>query len=166
MSPLLGALAVVAIAAGLALGYVEYLNRQVSPKTHVPGTSAWPAHIALTAAVAVVVFGMLVARRRNAFRVRHPWSRATAAGLRHLARARGRTLGGTVRLVVAVAALALVYYCVARAAMQLTGGLDPSFTANAWGGPGYWGALYCHWLDAAVTVAVLTVVLHLALRRR
>jgi hypothetical protein len=30
---------------------------------------------------------------------------------------------------------------------QLTGGLDPNFTVNAWGGPSYAGAMACHYLD-------------------
>ena len=29
----------------------------------------------------------------------------------------------------------------------MTGGLDPNFTVNAWGGPSYAGALACHLLD-------------------
>ena len=37
-----------------------------------------------------------------------------------------------------------------RMGMQVTGGLDPNATVNAWGGPTYLGALLAHWLDGIV----------------
>lgn len=35
--------------------------------------------------------------------------------------------------------------------MQVTGGLDPNATVNAWGGPTYLGALLARWLDGIVS---------------
>ena len=35
----------------------------------------------------------------------------------------------------------------------MTGGLDPNFTVNAWGGPSYAGALACHYLDLFLLAA-------------
>jgi hypothetical protein len=37
-----------------------------------------------------------------------------------------------------------------RTGEQVTGGLDPNFTVNAWGGPGYLGAMFCHYLDGGL----------------
>ena len=37
-----------------------------------------------------------------------------------------------------------------RMGAQVTGGLDPNATVNAWGGPAYAGALLAHWLDDIV----------------
>src|SRR6266542_3627481 len=50
-----------------------------------------------------------------------------------------------------------------RAGMQIIGGLDPNFTVNAWGGPGYVGALLAHYLDAAYLFYVEALLLNLAL---
>ncbi len=50
--------------------------------------------------------------------------------------------------------LVLCLYLVWRMGQQVLGGLDPAFTANAWGGPGYVGAFYCHYLDCALQIAV------------
>jgi len=41
----------------------------------------------------------------------------------------------------------VIAYCLWRAGEQVTGGLDPNFTVNAWGGPSYAGAMACHYLD-------------------
>jgi len=50
-----------------------------------------------------------------------------------------------------------------RAGMQIIGGLDPNFTVNAWGGPGYVGALLAHYLDGAYLFYVEALLLNLAL---
>ena len=47
----------------------------------------------------------------------------------------------------------LFLYGFYRAGMQVTGGLDPDFTVNAWGGPSYAGAMACHYLDLLVLMA-------------
>ena len=38
-----------------------------------------------------------------------------------------------------------------RMGMQISGGLDPNATVNAWGGPTYLGALLAHYLDNIVS---------------
>jgi len=50
--------------------------------------------------------------------------------------------------------LAVIAYSFWRAGVQVTGGLDPNFTVNAWGGPTYLGAMACHYLDGALIIAV------------
>ena len=39
-----------------------------------------------------------------------------------------------------------------RAGYQVTSGLDPNSTVNAWGGPTYIGAMACHYLDIFVVM--------------
>lgn len=53
-----------------------------------------------------------------------------------------------------------------RAAMQVVAALDPSFTANAWGGPSYWGASLAHWLDGAVILYTAAWLLHMTMVRK
>ena len=67
------------------------------------------------------------------------------------------------RLFLAVLPTALLAYLPVRAGMQVIGGLDPNFTANAWGGPSYLGALACHYLDAALLGALAAALLNLVL---
>lgn len=57
------------------------------------------------------------------------------------------------RLLLALPAAALFLFCFWRAGAQVTGGLDPNFTVNAWGGPGYAGAMACHYLDLFLLAA-------------
>ena len=58
------------------------------------------------------------------------------------------------RSAAALPPLAVIGYSFWRVGEQVTGGLDPNFTANAWGGPTYVGAMACHYLDAALIIAV------------
>ena len=53
--------------------------------------------------------------------------------------------------------------CASRIGEQVTGGLDPNFTVNAWGGPTYLGAMACHYLDAALMIAVSAWLLNMIL---
>jgi hypothetical protein len=50
--------------------------------------------------------------------------------------------------------LTVIAYIFWRIGEQVTGGLDPNFTVNAWGGPTYLGAMACHYLDGALIIAV------------
>ena len=57
----------------------------------------------------------------------------------------------------------LFLYNFFRAGAQVIGGLDPNFTANAWGGPSYLGALLAHYLDAAYLIYVEALLLNVVL---
>ncbi|MDR2986631.1 MAG: hypothetical protein LBV34_17515, partial [Nocardiopsaceae bacterium] len=52
-----------------------------------------------------------------------------------------------------------------RAGYQVTSGLDPNNTVNAWGGPTYIGAMACHYLDGFVIAAGCAWLLHMLLPR-
>lgn len=60
-----------------------------------------------------------------------------------------RRQAGLWRLIL-FATLAVLLFPCWRAGVQVLAGLDPNFTVNAWGGPGYLGAMACHFLDLAV----------------
>lgn len=154
VSALLCAGAASAVVAGLATGFGRYLNRSPIRDAHVPGTSAWVQH-AIVAATACALYG--VARWRHDRRFGRGAGRLLL--LAPLGRNAASRLAATMRQVTwrsaaALPLVALIAYCLWRAGEQITGGLDPNFTANAWGGPTYLGAMACHYLDAALIFAV------------
>ena len=151
----LTALAGSAFVSGAVYGLLQFLERSPVRQRHVAGTAAWGPHLAL--ALAAIVILSLVWWRRQGGNGPRPGRRSLLAPLgtsaaRRIARVLG--LGGDPahrgRLLLALPAAALLGYCVWRAGVQVTGGLDPNFTVNAWGGPSYAGALLCHYLDLAL----------------
>jgi hypothetical protein len=58
------------------------------------------------------------------------------------------------RSVAALPLLVVIGYSYWRVGEQVTAGLDPNFTVNAWGGPSYLGAMACHYLDGGLIIAV------------
>ncbi|HEY7323847.1 MAG TPA: hypothetical protein VH520_03385 [Streptosporangiaceae bacterium] len=154
VSALLCATAASAAVAGIATGFARYLHRSPVAAAHVPGTSAWVPHL-IVAAVVVALYGIA--------RWRHNHRYGPGAGRLLLLAPLGRTaasrLAATMRQLAwrtaaAVPLLALIAYSCWRIGEQVTAGLDPNFTVNAWGGPTYLGAMACHYLDAALIIAV------------
>jgi hypothetical protein len=152
VSPFLSASAAGLVAVGIVTGLVSYLDRSPVRQAHVPGTSAWMPHLILAAA-ACVLYG--VAR----------WRRGRGAGrgrglllLAPLGRSAASRLAATMRQaswrpVAALPLLLITGYALWRIGEQVTGGLDPNFTVNAWGGPAYLGAMACHYLDCGLFIA-------------
>jgi hypothetical protein len=156
-----GSLAVV----GVVTGLIQYLQRQPIRDVHVPGTSAWYQQL-VVAAVACALYG--VARWRH--------DRRSGRGSRRLlllaplGRSAAARLKATMRQMswrpaAAVVLLLVIGYGFWRAGEQITGGLDPNFTVNAWGGPTYLGAMACHYLDCALIIGVSAWLLDLILPR-
>jgi hypothetical protein len=135
------------------------LQRSPIRREHVAGTAAWGPHLALALA-AIMILSVLWWRHRRRFGSRSGRVWLLAPPGSHAARRVARALGlGThgpqpVRLLLALPAAALFVFCFWRAGVQVTGGLDPNFTVNAWGGPSYAGALACHLLDLFLLAAV------------
>ena len=135
-------------------GVIEYLHRSPIREAHLPGTSAWTPHL-VAAAVACALYG--VARWRHGRRFGRGSGRLLL--LAPLGKSAASRLMATTRQVswrsaAALPPLALIGYSFWRVGEQVIGGLDPNFTANAWGGPSYLGAMACHYLDAALMIAV------------
>ena len=140
-------------AVGIASGFIRYLDRSPIRDATAPGASACGQQLAV-AAVACALYG--VARWRHGRRFGRgsrrplllaPLGRNAAARLTAAARQ------ASWRIAAAIPLLALIGYCCWRVGEQVTAGLDPNFTANAWGGPTYLGAMACHYLDIALIVA-------------
>jgi hypothetical protein len=153
ISPLLSASAAGLVTVGIATGLISYLNRSPVREAHAPGTSAWIQHL-IVAAVACALYG--VARWRHGRRPGRGSGRLLL--LAPLGRSAASRLAATMRHmswrpVAALPPLAMIGYGLWRIGEQVTGGLDPNFTANAWGGPTYLGAMVCHYLDAGLIIA-------------
>jgi hypothetical protein len=153
LSPLLSASAAALAAVGIATGLVSYLHRSPVRAAHAPGTSAWIQHLIL-AAVACALYG--VARWRHGRRPHRGGGPLLL--LAPLGRSAASRLAATMRQlswrsVAVLPPLALIGYGFWRTGEQVTGGLDPNFTANAWGGPTYLGAMACHYLDGGLIIA-------------
>jgi hypothetical protein len=144
-------------AAGLAAGAAEYARRSPKIEQHVAGTNAITVHVLIAVAAAAAVVSVQARRSRQPARQRgpSPWaapfSAAAASRLRRTIRlAGGLSLPNLARAAAAVPLVLLVLYAPFRMGMQVTGGLDPNATVNAWGGPTYLGALLAHYLDGTV----------------
>ena len=154
ISPQLSASAAGLAAVGIVTGVIEYLHRSPIREALLPGTSAWAQHL-VAATVACALYG--VARWRHGRRSGRGSGRLLL--LAPLGRSAASRLMATTRQVswrsaAALPPLALIGYSFWRIGEQVTGGLDPNFTVNAWGGPTYLGAMACHYLDAALIIAV------------
>ena len=154
ISPQLSASAAGLAAVGIVTGIIKYLHRSPIREAHLPGTSAWAQHL-VAAVVACALYG--VARWRHGRRSGQGSGRLLL--LAPLGRSAASRLMATTRQVswrsaAALPPLALIGYSFWRIGEQVTGGLDPNFTVNAWGGPTYLGAMACHYLDAALMIAV------------
>jgi hypothetical protein len=146
ISPVLSVLALVCVAAGVISGYVEYLHSSHVREAYVPGSSSWPAQLGV-AAVAIVLL-VLAWWRSGPGVVLHPLGQRAASRIAVTMRRAGS------RFVLALVPLAVIAYCLWRIGKQITGGLNPNFTVNAWGGPSYGGAMFCHYLDCGLIIAV------------
>jgi len=156
-------------AALFAGGYIAYLHR--SPVLHklIPRPAAWPQQL-VVATLACAIFGYAFWRhhRTPGRSGELPWllSPIGKRAARRLARTVGSALSGLSALGRAVLALPLAglfLYGFCRAGEQVTAGLDPNFTVNAWGGPTYAGAMACHYLDRLVLMGAAAWMLHLIL---
>lgn len=152
---------------GLVTGVVIYLGRTPVLEEHRAGTADWGTHLVLTG-VALVLLALAAwwHRRRSGAERRllllAPLGRRAQRRVRHtISQVRRPTVA--LRCLAALVPAALMAYLVFRAAVQITAGLDPNFTVNAWGGPSYFGAMFCHYLDAALLLSVAGGLLHLLL---
>lgn len=147
-------------ALGLALGALPLDPDAAGP--HRPEDNAIGAH--LLVAVIVAAGAVLVSLRTRSLRwVWSPWTRRTAVRIRLTFRRARSSVTGVLRCLVFVLTAALFGYLVLRMGMQVTGGLDPAFTRNAWGGPTAIGAFLAHGVDAVLGAGVAALLAHLAL---
>ncbi|MFG1927606.1 hypothetical protein [Cryptosporangium sp. NPDC048952] len=148
------ALAAVFTGLGIASGVAWYLDhRDDAIERQVPGTEAWVPHLVITA---VVLVWWVIAARRSPLGARVVFSPL----LRPIASRIGatfRTSRNPLRWVAVAFLVFLQLYGCWRTGEQVFAGLDENFTRNAWGGPSYLGAMYCHYLDGALIFAICHV---------
>ncbi|WP_405164186.1 hypothetical protein OG203_03425 [Nocardia sp. NBC_01499] len=162
--PLL-AIATTSLAAGIVSGGLAYLNRSPDHEAHVAGTTAWWPHLVLLALTAIITTAIVRQRGPHATRLLllAPLGTTAANRLTHTIGSILNRPSALPRLLLAIPPTALLIYSPFRAGMQILGGLDPNFTANAWGGPTYLGAMACHYLDGALLTAAAAALLNLLL---
>lgn len=158
-----GAAGVLALA-GVLSGVAVY-RAGLPPQEQVPGTSAWLPHLGLTAVGAGWLLALVVQRRRGARLLLAPLGRRATARLAATFRSGGFGPTAMLRRLGSGLLVVVLGYCCWRAGLQVTGGLDPGFTANAWGGPSYLGAMFCHYVDCAWLIGVSAALLNLLLVR-
>lgn len=150
--------AIVSAIAGVATGVALYLHRSDQIEPHVTGTDAWLPHLVV---LAVVATWFAVASRRSPLGwkvIFAPLGRPIAARIRATFRSGFNPL--ILLRCLAVAFLVLLEaYTAWRIGEQVFAGLDPNFIANAWGGPSYPGAMFCHYLDGALLYPICHVLL-------
>lgn len=150
---------------GVVIGGLSYLNRSPEHNTHVAGTAAVVPHILLfllTAALTTVVV-----RRRGIdsflLLLLAPVSRTAAQRLVRTLRSILTHPTALLRLLLSILPIVLLVYSPFRIGVQVLGGLDPNFTANAWGGPTYLGAMAFHYFDGALLMAAAAALLNVLL---
>ncbi|MCF8571059.1 hypothetical protein L5G32_12345 [Gordonia sp. HY002] len=148
------ALFVTLFAAGLAQGVAVYIDRSPVAANQVAGTAAWWPHAILAVLTVAFATGVAIRRRRAGRRgsvLLLPVGERASHRVRDTLRSAAGG-NGTWRLIAAAPAAVLLYGAF-RVGVQVTGGLDPDFTVRAWGGPGYAGAMACHYLAALLMMA-------------
>jgi hypothetical protein len=95
-----------------------------------------------------------------------PFSRSGLDRLKLSIRPSSRSSPVAVGRAILVVLLTIAFlYNFLRAGEQVIGGLDPNFTVNAWGGPGYFGAMFAHYLDGLYLIYIEAFLLNLLLVR-
>ena len=139
---------------GITVGAAEYARRSPGIARHHAGSNAITIHVVLAVAAAAAVASVQARQaRRPAERGLSPWAAPfSAIAAERLGRtirlADGPSVPNVARFIVTVPLVLALAYEPFRMGAQLTGGLDPNATVNAWGGPTYAGALLAHWLDS------------------
>jgi hypothetical protein len=152
--------------AGIAGGAVEYARRSPRVERHVAGTNAITVHVLLAVAAAVAVISIQARRsRRPALPGPSPWAAPFSAGAlarlrRTIRAARKPSMPNLARVIATLPLVLVLLYMPFRMGAQITGGLDPNATINAWGGPTYLGALLAHWLDCIMAFYVAAFLLN------
>ncbi|MFJ4654961.1 hypothetical protein ACIP5Y_27115 [Nocardia sp. NPDC088792] len=158
----LTALAAFSVTAGVVSGGISYAMRSSQREAHVAGTAAWWQHL-IVLLLAVVIIVVLARRGFRPADLLAPLTSHAAQRLRATAKAAAHHPGAALRLLLGLLPLVILVYMPWRIGEQVLGGLDPNFIANAWGGPGYFGAMACHYMDCVLLMGVSAGLLHVLL---
>lgn len=152
------------LAIGVAVGGAQLLLDGDGTSTGAGVATANWVHVGLGAvAVTVLAAAWRRDRRATAAFLRRPF---TAAGWTAWTGALSWRHRPVLLRPVTFLAAVLMAYTPLRAGAQVLAGLDPDFTRDAWGGPGYLGAAAAHWLDGTLMfLAAAALVQHRSRRR-
>jgi hypothetical protein len=103
--------------------------------------------------MAFALYGVASSRHRRRFGPGSGWLLLSPLGAIAASRLMATMRQTSWRTVAALPPLAFIAYGFWRIGEQVTAGLDPNFTVNAWGGPTYLGAMACHYLDCLLIIA-------------
>ncbi len=154
---------------GVLTGLVQYLQRSSVLEPHVPDSSAITVHIVM--ALIAVGLAIVVPRLRLVREASYPiWlAPFSRSGLDRFKRTvllrAGPTPTNVARAFVAIVFAIGLLFNFFRAGLQIVGGLDQNFTVNAWGGPGYLGAMLAHYLDGVYLFYLEALLLKVVLLR-
>ncbi len=150
----LGGIASMPFGSSIVARYISLVHP--NPTRPDPRSNAIPAHVVLTllvAAVAVTLPRTAIGRRGLHLVWLAPFSTSALDRLRRTVvpgRAAAARRTHPLRALLAICLTLVLPFSPFRAGEQVTAGLDPRFTVNAWGGPTYLGALLARWLDGLI----------------
>jgi hypothetical protein len=152
---------------GLLAGVLAWQGAPDTYPPNDPANNAIAVHVALAVVgVIATVAAVVVARRRGRqLPFSLPFRQRALHRVGATLRMRPMSLLAPVRALLALVLLYVLLWEPFRAAMQVFAALAPSWTANAWGGPGYWGASLAHWLDGYLLFFGAAALLDLVLVR-
>lgn len=162
----LGAYGILAVI-GLSYGLFLYLHRPASYPPNNTANNAILTHWVLAACLLATIISTQLYRTK-----RHqptiwlaPFSNHAFQRFKTTIIPQRFSFTDLLRALLSILLLALVLWPPFRSAMQITAALDPSVTANAWGGPSYVGATLAHWMDDAIMLYIGAGLLHIVMKR-
>jgi hypothetical protein len=152
---------------GLLAGILAWQNAPSTYPPNEPANNAIAVHwgLAAVALVGTVAVALTAQRRQRPQPFSLPFRQRALQRVGATLRMRPLSLLAPVRALVTLLLLYVLLWEPFRAAMQVFAALAPSWTANAWGGPGYWGASLAHWLDGYLLFFAAAALLNLVLVR-
>ena len=162
---------IIAFVALFVLGFIAginvYAERPATYPPNNPANNAIALHIVLAIAAVIAVVGIQAYRSRNKLPNiwLAPFSKQAFARFKATMLPKSANAANIARAILCLPFLYLILWEPFRGAMQIIAAKDPSVTANAWGGPTYWGASGAHWLDAFILFYLGAFMLNLIMRK-
>jgi len=152
-------------AIGLVQGIMIWQDKPATVPQNDPASNAIITHIIIAAVSLVLV--VAIQRYRSARKLSNIWlaplSERAFARFKATFVPRQLTITGIGRMILTLLPLFLILWTPYRSAMQVFAALNPTVTANAWGGPSYLGASLAHWMDGLALLYFGALLLHFIL---
>lgn len=154
---------------GIVAGWFVYQSRIPVRTLHVAGSNAILIHsyiaLACSLALAISMFYHRFAPKTPYSIWAAPFTKTALQRLKNVIFMRdGINRYSIIRATIVAFLTIICLYYFFRAGMQLLAARDPNFTVNAWGGPGYLGASFAHWMDAAALFYAQSFIIYLLIK--